>query len=442
LANHAVETAYEAFGKWSHTHAKTRVKHLLKAAEMLRRSKHEISATQIFEVGKAWMEADADVAEAIDFMEYYARQMLRLSGDRDVYPYPGEITTYRYIPLGVGVIIPPWNFPAAILTGMTTSALVTGNSAILKPASDSPVVGAKIAEILFKTDLPKGVLNFVPGHGSIVGDALVENPLTRFINFTGSKEVGKGIYEKASIVWDNQKWLKKVVTEMGGKNCLIVDDPCDMDQAVHDTIISAFGYQGQKCSACSRAIVVESVYDEYVKKLHDAVKNIKVGPTHDPSNFMGPVSSEQAFKKVLKYIDLGKEEAVLMAGGNWIGDEGYFVEPTVFVDVDPKSRIAQEEIFGPVLAVIKASDFDDALEIANDTMYGLTGGIFSDNRAHIERTKRELMVGNLYVNRKITGALVGIQPFGGYNMSGTCAKAGGPEYLLLFMQGKSIVERL
>ena len=442
ISHKAVETAYEAFGTWSRTHAKTRVNHMLKAADLLRKRKHEISATMIFEVGKSWMEADADIAEAIDFLEYYSRQMLKISGDQEVYPFPGELTTYKYIPLGVGVIIPPWNFPSAILTGMTSSAIVTGNTAVLKPASDSPVVGAKIAKALFDTDLPKGVLNFLPGHGSTVGDALVEHPLTRFVSFTGSKDVGKGIYEKASIVWEGQKWLKRVVTEMGGKDCIIVDDPCDLDQAAHDTIISAFGYQGQKCSACSRAIVVESVYEEYVKKLHEGVKNIKLGPTHDPSNFLGPVSSEQAFKKVLKYIEIGKKEAVLMSGGNWVGDEGYFIEPTIFVDVDPKSSIAQEEIFGPVLSVIKASDFEDALSIANATDYGLTGGIFSDNRKHIERTKNELAVGNLYVNRKITGALVGIQPFGGYNMSGTCSKAGGPEHLLLFMQGKSIVERL
>ncbi|HOP08639.1 MAG TPA: L-glutamate gamma-semialdehyde dehydrogenase [Candidatus Methanofastidiosa archaeon] len=442
LSNHAVEVAHDAFDKWSRTHARTRVKHMLKAASMLRRKKHEFSATMIFEVGKSWAEADADIAEAIDFLEYYSRQMLRLAGDQEVYPFPGEMTTYRYIPLGVGVIIPPWNFPSAILTGMTSSALVTGNTAVLKPASDSPVVGAKIAEVLFETDLPRGVLNFVPGHGSTVGEALVEHPLTRFVSFTGSMDVGKGIYEKASIVWEGQRWLKRVVTEMGGKDCLIVDDPCDVDQAAHETILSAFGYQGQKCSACSRAIVVESIYDEYVKKLHDGVKGINVGPTYDPTHFMGPLSSEQAFKKVMKYIEIGKGEAVLMAGGKWIGEEGYFVEPTIFVDVDPGSRLAQEEIFGPVLSVIKAKDFEEALSIANDTIYGLTGGIFSKDRNHIERTKNELAVGNLYVNRKITGALVGVQPFGGYKMSGTCSKAGGPEHLLLFMQGKSIAERL
>jgi len=442
LASRAVENSHEAFASWAMVPATERVEHMLLAAAELRRRKHEISATMIFEIGKSWAEADADVAEAIDFLEYYARQMLKLSGNQNVHPFNGEMTSYWYIPLGVGVIIPPWNFPSAILTGMTSSALVTGNTAILKPASDTPVVGAKIAQILNGTGLPDGVLNFVPGHGGTIGEALVVNPLTRFISFTGSMEVGKGIYEKASVVWEGQHHLKRAITEMGGKDGLIIDDPCDIAMAAFGTVMSAFGYQGQKCSACSRAIAVESIYDDFVKALHEEVKKLTVGPTYDPSYYMGPVSSEQAFKKVMRYIEIGKKEAVLMSGGNWVGESGYFIEPTIFLDVDPMSRLGQEEIFGPVLSVIKATDFEDALRIANGTIYGLTGGIYSLDRQHIEKTKRELMVGNLYVNRKITGALVGIQPFGGYNMSGTCSKAGGPEHLLLFMQGKSIAERL
>jgi len=442
IANEAIENAYEAFEEWSWISGEKRAMYLLKAASILRKRKHEISSTMVYEAGKSWAEADADTAEAIDFLEYYARSAISYSKDQEVCPYPDEVSSYRYIPLGVGAIITPWNFPAAILTGMTSAAIVTGNTAVLKPASDTPVVGAKLANILYECGLPPGVLNFVPGPGNTVGEQLVKHSLTRFISFTGSMKIGKRIYEMASVVWEGQKWLKRVVTEMGGKNALIIDDPCDIDAAVKATVASAFGYQGQKCSACSRAIVVESVYNSYMKELLDAVGKITVGPTNTYENYMGPVSSKEAFDKILHYIDIGKKEATLAHGGNSVKGVGYFIEPTIFVDVDPMARIAQEEIFGPVLSIIKSKDFNDALAIANYTAYGLTGGIFSNNRRHIERAKKEFYVGNFYINRKITGALVGVQPFGGYNMSGTCSKAGGPEYLQLFMQTKSMVERL
>lgn len=442
LAGKAVETAADAFDSWSRKPAKYRANCLIKAAAIMRRRKFELSATMVYEAGKPWLQADADIAEAIDFLEYYAREAMRLHKGGPVHPYPGESTTYRYIPLGVGAIIPPWNFPSAILTGMTSAALVTGNTAVLKPASATPIIGAKVAEILYEAGIPGGVLNFVPGGGSTVGDALVKHPLTRFVAFTGSLEVGTDIYESAAIVREGQHWLKRVITEMGGKDALIVDDPCDCATAADAAITSAFGYQGQKCSACSRVIVVESIYNMFMKELMERVSELKVGDPEDPDVDMGPVSSDEAYEKIMRYIEIGKDEATLAHGGGRVGDIGYFIEPTVFVDVDPHARIAQEEIFGPVLSVIKARDFDEALYIANDTIYGLTGGVISRDRDHIERAKHEFHVGNLYINRKITGSLVGVQPFGGYKMSGTCSKAGGPDYLLLFMQPKTVIERL
>ena len=441
-AAEAVEAANEAFPRWAARHAHHRATCLLKAAALMRRTKHDLSATMVYEVGKSWAEADADTAEAIDFLEYYARQALLYAKGKEVNPYPGEVTTYRYLPLGVGAIIPPWNFPVAILTGMTAAALVCGNAAVLKPASDTPVVGAKVARILHDAGVDRTALSLVPGPGKSVGEELVIHPLTRFVSFTGSMEVGKRIYQQAAIVWNGQKWLKRVITEMGGKDALIIDSPCDIGSAVRDTIASAFGFQGQKCSACSRVIVVEPCYKAYIKRLLEEVKYLKVGNVEEPEIMMGPLSSQAALDKVLAYIEVGKQEATLAHGGRRIGDRGFFVEPTVFVDVPPTARIAQEEIFGPVLSVIKVSSFEEALAVANGTDYGLTGGIYSQTREHIERAKREFFVGNLYVNRKITGALVGVQPFGGFNMSGTCSKAGGPDYLGLFLQSKSVVERL
>ena len=442
LANKAIEVAAEAFTRWQFTTAEERAGYLFKAAAEMRRRKMELAATMVLEIGKNWLEAIADVAEAIDFLEFYGREMLRFSQPQPLTPFPDEINQYFYIPLGVGVVIPPWNFPLAILVGMTSASLVTGNTVVLKPASITPVIAAKFMEIMETVKLPPGVLNLVTGGGGTIGDVLVDNPKTRFVNFTGSKEVGLRIVERAAKIQPGQKWIKRVAAEMGGKDALIIDSEADIDAAVEGAVISAYGFQGQKCSACSRLIVDQSVYDQVVAKLIERTKKITVGPVKYYENYMGPISSAGQEQKILEYIEIGKKEARLVLGGKKLDMEGYFIEPTIFIDADRKARIAQEEIFGPVLTVIKAQDFTDALAIANDSEYGLTGGVYTNNRKKIEKAKREFHVGNLYFNRKITGALVDVQPFGGYNMSGTCSKAGGRDYLLLFMQGKSVAERL
>jgi 1-pyrroline-5-carboxylate dehydrogenase len=442
IADKAINVAGEAFREWSLTKPEHRAKILLRAAKILRRRKFEFSALQVFEVGKNWAEADADVAEAIDYLEYYSRWLLKYAQGAPVVKYPGERNEMIYIPLGVGVVIPPWNFPLAIMLGMTTAALVAGNTVVLKPSSDSPVTGAWFYELMKDAGLPDGVLNFITGPGSTVGDALVAHPRTRFVAFTGSKEVGIHIYELASKVQPGQIWLKRVIAEMGGKDAIIIDDEADIDSAVKGVVTSAYGYQGQKCSACSRAIVVENIYDEFLEKLVEETEKLEVGPAKE--NYpVGPVINASAQKKILSYIEIGKSEARLLTGGEAVRQaEGYYIKPTIFADVDPKSRIAREEIFGPVLAVIKARDFDHAIEIANDTEYGLTGSVYTRNRKKKEKAKKFFHVGNLYINRKCTGALVGVHPFGGFNMSGTDSKAGGPDYLLLFLQGKSISEKI
>jgi len=395
----------------------------------------------VYEVSKSWVEAYADVAEAIDFMEFYAREMMRLGPPQPVVDYPGEENELRYIPLGVGAVIPPWNFPLAILTGMTTAAVVTGNTVVLKPASAAPTIAAKFMEVMREASLPAGVINFLPGPGSSVGDILVTHPLTRFIAFTGSKEVGLRIHELAAKPQPGQIWLKRTILEMGGKDCIIIDEDADLESAVEGVNWSAFGFQGQKCSACSRLVIHEAVYDRFLDMVVERAKQNTVGDPVDGRNFMGAVIDEAALRKITGYIDIGRTEGRLVLGGERLSGEGYFLPPTIFADVDPNARIAQEEIFGPVLSVIKAHDFDHALRIANSTEYGLTGGVYSNNRRHLERARHEFHVGNLYFNRKITGALVGVQPFGGFNMSGTDSKAGGSDYLLLFMQAKSISER-
>jgi 1-pyrroline-5-carboxylate dehydrogenase len=395
----------------------------------------------VYEVGKSWAEADADVAEAIDFAEFYAREMLRLAPPQPLTPVPGERNFLRYIPLGVGVVIPPWNFPLAILVGMTLASIVAGNTVVLKPSSDSPTIGYKFFEALEEAGMPPGVVNFLPGPGSSVGDVLVGHPRTRFVAFTGSKQVGLGINELAAKTVPGQLWVKRVIAEMGGKDSIVVDAETDLDAAVEGVAASAFGYQGQKCSACSRAIVVESVYDSFLEKLKRRVEQIKVGPPADPVTYMGPVINGRAKQSILEYIEIGKREGRLVAGGESSGP-GYFVQPTVIADVPAKGRIAQEEIFGPVLAVIKARDFDDALEIANNTEYGLTGAVYTKDRKKLEKAAENFFVGNLYLNRKCTGALVGGHPFGGFNMSGTDSKAGGRDYLLLFTQAKTVTEKV
>lgn len=442
LAEKAIQVAADAFEKWKFTAPEDRAAYLLKAAAIMKRRKMELAATMVLEIGKNWLEAIADVAEAIDFLEFYAREMIRLGKPQPLTPYPGEINEYKYIPLGVGVVIPPWNFPLAILVGMTSASIVTGNTVVLKPASITPIIAAKFMEIMEETELPAGVLNLVTGGGGSIGDALVDHPLTRFINFTGSKEVGLRIVERAAKIQPGQKWIKRVSAEMGGKDALIIDSEADVDAAVEGAVVSAFGFQGQKCSACSRLIVDQKIYDEVIGKLVERTQQITVGPVKKYENYLGPVSSAGAEEKILGYIEIGQKEAKLVTGGKKLDMPGYFIQPTIFVDADRKARIAQEEIFGPVLTVIKARDFDDALDIAHSTEYGLTGGFYTNNREKIEQGKKMFHVGNLYINRKITGALVDVQPFGGYNMSGTCSKAGGRDYLILFMQGKSIAERL
>ncbi len=445
LANRAVEEADRAFNSWKRVPAEERVAVLFRAGELLRRRKFEFCAWLTYEIGKTWPEADADIAETIDFCEFYGREMLRLSGPQPVTPVKGEKNVLVYIPLGVGVVIPPWNFAGAIMAGMTMASLVTGNTVVLKPSSDSPTIAYKFVEVLHEAGLPKNALQFCPGPGSTAGDAMVAHPRTRYIAFTGSKEAGLHISQQAAKTQPGQIWIKRTVLEMGGKDAIIVDDEADVDAAVEGVAVSAFGYQGQKCSACSRAIVAEKVYDTFLAKLTERVKKIKVGPAEDPSNFMGPVINKASMQSILDYIEIGKKEGRLVLGGGpakGAGADGYYIEPTIIADAPPKSRIEQEEIFGPVLAVIKAQDFDHALGIANDTEFGLTGAVYSRNPKKIERAATEFHVGNLYLNRKCTGALVGGHPFGGFNMSGTDSKAGGRDYLLLFLQAKSIGEKI
>jgi 1-pyrroline-5-carboxylate dehydrogenase len=442
LVDRAIRAAEGAFRTWQYTPPEERARYLFHAAALMRRRKHEFSAWIVFEVGKSWVEADADTAEAIDFLEFYGREMLRLGGPQPLVPYPGEENELRYIPLGVGAVIPPWNFPLAILVGMTSAAIVAGNTVVLKPASTAPTVAAQFVKLMEEVSLPPGVLNFLPGPGSSIGDALVLHPRTRFIAFTGSKEVGLRINELAARPQPGQIWIKRTILEMGGKDAVVVDETADLDAAAEGIVVSAFGYQGQKCSAGSRAILVDRIYEPVVERVIARARKITVGPPVDRRNWMGPVIDANAYRKIMDYIEIGTQEGKLLYGGGPAGDKGYFIQPTVFGDVPPTARIAQEEIFGPVLACIRARDFDDALAIANGTEYGLTGSLYSTNRAHIERARREFHVGNLYFNRKCTGALVGVHPFGGFNMSGTDSKAGGRDYLLLFTQAKAISEKL
>lgn len=442
LAEKAMQTAAKTFETWKKVPGTDRSRYLYKAAAILRRRKHEFSAWLVKEAGKSWNEADADTAEAIDFMEYYARQMDKLSQRHELPRIPDEDNELYYVPLGVGVVIPPWNFPLAIMVGMTTAALVAGNTVVLKPASTTPVIAAKFMEILEDAGVPAGVVNFLPGSGSEIGDFLVEHTLTRFISFTGSRDVGLRINELAAKHRPGQKWMKRLVAEMGGKDSIVVDSECDIELAAQSIVASAFGFSGQKCSACSRAIVHQDVYDQVLNRVVELTKQLTVGDIASNEFYTGPVVDDKAFNKILEYIEIGKKEGKLMAGGERGPEGGYFILPTVFADVDPQARIMQEEIFGPVVAFTKAKDFDHAMEIANNTEYGLTGSVISRNRKHLERAREEFHVGNLYFNRKCTGALVGVHPFGGFNMSGTDSKAGGPDYLLLFTQAKLVSEKM
>lgn len=436
-ANEAVQAAATAFESWKKAPAEERVAYLFAAADLMRQRRFHFNAWMIYEVGKSWAEADGDTAEAIDFMEYYAREMMRLAEEQPLTHIEGEDNQLVYIPLGVGAVIPPWNFPCAIMVGMTSASFVTGNTVILKPASTSPAIAAQFMHILEDVGLPSGVVNFLPGSGATIGDALVENPQVRFIAFTGSREVGLRINELAAKPRKSQRWLKRTILEMGGKDAVVVDETADLEAAAAGIVASAFGFQGQKCSAGSRAIIVDTVYNQVLQKVIEKTKQLTMGDVTRPETTIGPVVDANAMKKITEYIEIGKGEGRLVAGGGHHGP-GYFIEPTVIADVDPHARIAQEEIFGPVLTVIKARDFDDAMHIANDTEYGLTGSLYSQDSGRIERAKEEYHVGNLYFNRKCTGALVGVHPFGGFNMSGTDSKAGGRDYLLLFTQAKAI----
>jgi 1-pyrroline-5-carboxylate dehydrogenase len=437
----ALEAAWDAFPGWSRRPAFERAALIHRVGDLIGERIYEFAAWQTFEAGKNWAEAEADVAEAVDFCRYYAHQALVMDEPVDVYDFPGEVNESWLLPIGAGVVIPPWNFPLAILVGMAIGPVVAGNTVVLKPASNTPMVGWGFMQILEEAGVPHGVVNFLPGAGSEVGDTLVDHPTTRFVNFTGSKEIGLRIGERAAKVHPGQRWMKRSYMEMGGKDALIVDETADLDAAADDAVRSAFGFQGQKCSACSRLIVVDSVHDVLVDKVIERTRALTVG-SPAANHQVGPVVSDAQFDAILEEIKLGKTEGILVAGGNTVDmDGGYYIAPTIFTDVDRNARLAQHEIFGPVLSIIKATDFDDAIDIANGTEYGLTGGLHSSDEERIERAKREFYVGNLYINRKITGALVGIQPFGGFNMSGSNAKAGGPDYLRLFMEMKTMARR-
>ncbi len=437
----AMDEAWRAFETWRKVPAEGRVATVLRLSAIMRERKSVLAAWLVFEVGKNWVEADADVAEAIDFCEYYAQEMIRYEGVNRVYPHPAEQNTQRYMPLGVGVIISPWNFPLAILTGMTTAAVVSGNTVIIKPANTAGVIASKLMELVEEAGFPPGVINYLPSSGRTIGDYLVQHPRTRFINFTGSKGVGLKINEEAAKCRPGQMWIKRVVAEMGGKDCIVVDETADLDEAAIGIVKSAFGYQGQKCSACSRAIIVDSVYDEVLEKVCKLTSELTVGEARINCD-VNAVIDDKAYDRILDYIEIGHKEGRIAQGGDSDSSLGYYIEPTVIEGVSPCARVAQEEIFGPVLAFSRANSYDHAVEIANCTEYGLTASVYSKDRMRLETAKDNVHVGNLYLNRHCTGALVGVHPFGGFNMSGTCSKAGGPDYLLFFMQAKAISEAM
>jgi len=442
-AEQAMQAALDAFEGWRIAPAEERASLLLNAADLLRQRKLDFCAWLTYEVGKNWGEADADVGETIDFLEFYAREALRLARSTPPIQYPGERNELHYIPLGVGAVIPPWNFPLAIMAGMTVAAIVAGNTVILKPSSDSPTIAARFFDLLEEAGLPPGVVNFCPGSGATFGNAIVEHPKTRFIAFTGSKEVGLDIHARAAQPRPGQIWIKRTILEMGGKDSIIVESDCDLDAAVTGVLQSAFGFSGQKCSACSRAIVDDQIYDIFVDKLRERARQLEVG---DPvlNATIGPVVNQAAYESMLRYIEVGRQEGRLVAGGHAVEtpEQGYYIAPTIFTDIAPTARLAQEEIFGPVLAVIRSRDFQQAIKIANNTEYGLTGSVYTFARDKQARAARDFHVGNLYFNRKCTGAMVGAHPFGGFNMSGTDSKAGGPDYLYLFTQAKSVSEKM
>lgn len=438
-AEQAVASACRAFPAWREAGASERADFLIRLARILRSRRDELAALQVFEVSKTWREADADVCEAIDFCEYYAREMLRLGPPRLLDPLPGETNVYAYHPRGVALAVAPWNFPLAISAGMVAAALVAGNPVIYKPSSLSPIIGGELARAIQDAELPPGVFQYLPCSGREVGPWLVDNPEVALIAFTGSREVGLEILQRASVVRPGQVVVKRVIAEMGGKNAIIVDADADLDAAVVGVVQSSFGFQGQKCSACSRVIVLEDAYDRFVKRLVGATRSLRVGDPVEPATQVGAVIDAQARERILHYIEIGMSEGRLLFQAE-VPNEGFFVRPTIFDGILPHHRLAQEEIFGPVLAVMKVSNLDEALEVANRTAFALTGGLYSRSPGNIDRAKREFRVGNLYINRKITGAIVGRQPFGGFRMSGIGSKAGGPDYLLQFMEPRTVTE--
>jgi RHH-type proline utilization regulon transcriptional repressor/proline dehydrogenase/delta 1-pyrroline-5-carboxylate dehydrogenase len=435
----AVAAAKEAFPSWRDTSPADRARYLFRSAEIARNRIYTLAAWQVLEVGKQWDQAYADVGEAIDFLDYYGREMIRLGKEITMGRVPGELNHYFYQPRGLAAVIAPWNFPLAISCGMSAAAIVSGNCVIYKPSGLSSVTGFTLAEIFQQGGLPQGVFNYVPGRSSVIGDYLVDHPEVNIIAFTGSMEVGLRILERASKVQSQQTEVKKIIAEMGGKNAIIVDDDADLDEAVVQILQSAFGFQGQKCSACSRVIVVEPIYDKFVLRLTQAAESLKIGPPEDPANFMGPVIDQQAQQRILDYIEIGEKEGKVLISKN-VPNKGYYVPLTIFTNIKPEHRLAQEEIFGPVLSIMKAKTFEQAIKWANSTRFALTGGVFSRSPKNLEQARRNFMVGNLYLNRPITGALVGRQPFGGFKLSGVGSKAGGPDYLTQFMQPRTITE--
>src|SRR6267142_1783423 len=441
-AENAVRAARRAFESWSRTPFEQRCQLLERVAAILDRRRFELSAVEVFEVGKAWAEADGDIREAMDFCLFYAQQMRLIGRPRLTQHVPGEESYYHYWPRGVAFVIAPWNFPLAILCGMTTAALVTGNAVIMKPAEQSAVCGAMLMEILEEAGVPPGALNYLPGKGSVMGAHLVDHKDVDLIAFTGSREVGLRIWESAGITREGQRELKRVICEMGGKNAVIIDADADLDEAIIDTIYSAFGYQGQKCSACSRLIILEEIYSRAVERLMNAAASLRVGNPEEPGITVGPVIDGKAHKNILNYIEIGKNESRLAFQRGDVPEKGFFIPPTIFTNVDPKNRIACEEIFGPVLSVMKARDLDEAFDIANSTEFALTAGFFSRSPANIERAKAEIVAGNVYINRSCTGAVVGRHPFGGFKMSGGGTKAGGADYLLNFLAPRVVTENI
>jgi RHH-type proline utilization regulon transcriptional repressor/proline dehydrogenase/delta 1-pyrroline-5-carboxylate dehydrogenase len=439
-AKQALKAAKDAFPSWRKTPVRQRAGVLRKAAELMEQRRHELSGWMVFEVGKPLRECDGEVSEAIDFCRYYADEMERLEDGKN-YDVAGETNRYQYQPRGISLIISPWNFPLAIPVGMTVASLVAGNCTLLKPAEVSSVIAAKIAEILVDAGVPQGVFQYVPCRGSSVGAYMVKHPDVQMITFTGSQEVGCRIYADAAILQPGQKHLKRVIAEMGGKNGIVVDESADLDQAVAGVVHSAFGYSGQKCSACSRVIVVESVYNTFVTRLVEAARSLNIGPAEIPSTQVGPVIDANARDRIREYIEKGRAEAKV-ALEMPAPDNGYFIGPVIFSEVSPTATIAQEEIFGPVLSVIRAKNFSEALAIANSTNFALTGGLYSRTPSHIEQAKADFEVGNLYINRGITGAIVSRQPFGGFKLSGVGSKAGGPDYLLQFLEPRTITENI